>query len=114
MWEHYVRDTNVPDTTPPPSPVGIRLKGNTLTWDAEADVESGLAGFEIRLKEQDPIRIPAKGKNRFGRPLFQGLQYSDTPVTPLVELRWVDDRLLNLSVSDVDLRAVNTVGLVSQ
>ena len=114
MWEHYVRDTRVPDPTPPPSPVAIRLEGNTLTWNTEADVESGLAAFEIRLKDQGLIRLPAEGKNRFGRPLFQGLQYSDTPVTPLVEMKWVDERLLNLSLSDVEVRAVNTVGLVSQ
>lgn len=46
-WAHYVKDTAVPDTTPPPAPTRLQVKGNELTWEAEADLESGIAGFII-------------------------------------------------------------------
>lgn len=113
LWESYVRDTQVPDKTPPPSPTEIRLNGKQLQWTATADLESGVAAFVIRLKGEEIARVPSAGKNRFGRPLFQGLQYSDTPLMPLVELSWSDDRLSKASAADVEVLTVNTVGLVS-
>ena len=37
-WMEYVRDTGVTDETPPPAPRNLRLIGEDLTWEAEADV----------------------------------------------------------------------------
>src|SRR5205807_520345 len=31
-WMQYVKDTAVADTTPPPAPTDLRLKGTELTW----------------------------------------------------------------------------------
>ena len=114
LREHYVRDTKVPDVTPPPAPTQIRLKGNELRWEAAADLESGLTAFVILLKGREIARVPDGSRNRFGRPLFQGLQYSDTPVTPLVSMRIVNEALQTAEVSDVRVIAVNTVGLHSE
>ena len=36
-WEHFVKDTAIPDTTPPPSPTNLVVKGNQLSWKVEAD-----------------------------------------------------------------------------
>ena len=47
LWMQYVKDTAVADSTPPPAPTNVRVSGNELTWEAEADLESGLAGFVI-------------------------------------------------------------------
>jgi len=82
----------VSDTTPPPAPTGVRLKGNTLTWEAEADLESGLASFIIERDGQVLATVPEQGKNSFGRPVFQNLQYSDTPTQPLVPMRFTDTK----------------------
>jgi hypothetical protein len=89
-WMRYVKDTAVEDPTPPPAPAAPRRSGAELTWESEADPESGLAGFVIERDGKAVAELPEKPKNPFGRPLFQGLQYSDTPVQPLVAMRWID------------------------
>src|SRR5262245_16811804 len=73
-WMFYVTDTGVPDGTPPRAPAHLRVKGNELTWEAAADLESGLASFIIERDGQFLARLPEQPKNPFGRPLFQGLQ----------------------------------------
>src|SRR5262249_27967399 len=40
-WMEYVNDTKVADSTPPPAPTNLRVQSNKLTWEAEADLESG-------------------------------------------------------------------------
>ena len=86
----YVKDTNLSDDTPPPAPIRVRVTGNELTWDAEADVESGLASFIIERDGQVLANVPDQPKNPFGRPVFQNLQYSDTPTQPLVPMKFQD------------------------
>jgi len=112
LWQHYVRDTAVPDTTPPPAPTDLRLEGRRLNWSATADLESGLAHFLIVSGDKVIGTVPKNGKNRFGRPIFQGLQYSDTPTAPLVKMSFTLPDEIPLSVLRVV--AVNTVGLKSR
>ena len=88
----YVKDTKVSDTTPPPAPTNVRVQGNKLTWEAEADLESGLASFVIERDGQVLANVPEQGKNPFGRPVFQNLQYSDTPTQPLVPMQFTDTK----------------------
>jgi hypothetical protein len=113
VWVQYVKDTVVTDTTPPPAPTNLHLSGNELTWQAEADVESGLAGFIIERDGQLLARVPEQGKNPFGRPLFQNLQYSDTPTQPLVQMRYTDTRAEPGRKYTYRAIAVNTVDLKS-
>jgi hypothetical protein len=89
-WTQYVKDTNIPDTTPPPTPTNLRVDGNRLRWECEADLESGLAGFIIEHDGASLAKLPDKPRNPFGRPLFQNLQYSDTPTQPLVPMQFID------------------------
>ena len=60
-WMEYVKDTKVSDTTPPPAPTNVRVQGNTLTWEAEADLESGLASFVI---ERDGRFLADRARSR--------------------------------------------------
>jgi hypothetical protein len=114
-WAEYVKDTKVTDATPPPAPRNVRLRGNELTWEAEADPESGLAGFVIERDGRPLARVPEGGpKNPFGRPVFQGLQYSDTPAQPLVPLRFTDTTAGAGKKHTYRVIAVNTVGLKSK
>ena len=51
-WMEYVKTGSVSDNTPPPTPIHVKAsskgeKGVEITWDAEADFESGLQGFVI-------------------------------------------------------------------
>ena len=57
IWMHYVSDTEIPDLTPPPSPTNIRIsnlapKKHRLSWDAQADIESGLSYFIIKISKE--------------------------------------------------------------
>jgi hypothetical protein len=112
-WMQYVRDTAVADATPPPAPFHVRLAGAELAWEAEADLESGLAGFVIERDGKLLDRVPEPAKNPFGRPLFQGLQYSDTPVQPLARMRFTDPEAVPGKAHAYRVRAVNTAGLRS-
>ncbi len=113
-WMSYVEDTAIPDTTPPPAPTNLKVKRNELTWNAEADLESGLAGFIIERDGKFLANLPEKGKNSFGRPIFQNLQYSDTPTQPLVEMRFTDTKAVAGKAHRYRVIAVNTAGLKSK
>jgi len=113
LWMQYVKDTAVPDTTPPPAPANVRVNGNELTWDGQADLESGLASFLIERDGQPLATLPDKGKNPFGRVIFQGLQYSDTPTQPLVPMRYTDATAEPGKQHAYRVIAVNTAGLKS-
>lgn len=113
-WVHYTRDTGVPDTSPPPAPRSLRVEGNELTWEAEADPESGLAHCIIERDGQTLGTLPQQAKNPYGRPVFQGLQYSDTPPQPLAPFRFVDASANAAQKHRYRVIAVNTVGLRSR
>ena len=90
------------------------MNGNELTWEAEADLESGLASFIIERDGQSLATVPEQPKNPFGRPVFQGLQYSDTPAQPLVPMRFTDTKAEPGREHVYRVIAVNTVGPKSQ
>jgi lysophospholipase L1-like esterase len=113
-WMQYVKDTKVSDATPPPAPTNVRVEGNTLTWEAEADPESGLASFIIERDGHVLATVPERGENPFGRPVFQNLQYSDTPTQPLVPMRFTDTKAGPAGKHTYRVIAVNTVGLKSE
>jgi poly(3-hydroxybutyrate) depolymerase len=112
-WMHYVKDTAIPDTTPPSAPINIKLKNGRLTWSAAADFQSGLAHFIVERDGKAIGTVPKQAKNRFGRPIFQGLQYSDTPAAPLVEMSFTDPSPAK-DAQSYRVIAVNTVGLKSK
>lgn len=114
MWTEYVKDSKVTDTTPPPAPTNVRVNGNKLTWEAEADLESGLASFIVERDGRVIANVPEQGKNPFGRPVFQNLQYSDTPTQPLVPLAFTDTKTEAGKKHSYRVIAVNTVGMKSK
>jgi hypothetical protein len=113
-WVQYVKDTAVDDKTPPPSPTNLRISGNELSWEAEADLESGLASFVIERDGVFLANVPEKSSNPYGRPIFQNLQYSDTPSQPLVQLRFIDSTAKPGAKHTYRIIAVNTAGLKSK
>lgn len=112
-WAEYVKDTHVTDTTPPPAPTHVRLNGSQLTWKSTADLESGLAEFVIERDGQFLARVPEQSHNPFGRPLFQNLQYSDTPTQPLVLMQFTEKNAEPGKQHSYRVISVNTVGLKS-
>ncbi len=112
-WMQYVENTQVNDDTPPPAPSNLKRAGNKLTWDVEADLESGLAGFIIERDGIDLVQLPEKSNNPFGRALFQNLQYSDTPTQPLALMMYVDGTASSNARHTYRVATVNTTGLKS-
>jgi hypothetical protein len=96
IWMEYVRTGTVSDTGAPPAPVNVRVKANAnntdeITWEAEADIVSGLGGFVVLRDGRGIAKLPTQPPEAvFGRPLFQGLSYHDTPFAPLPQMRQVD------------------------
>ena len=113
-WMQYVKDTLVSDSTPPSAPTNLQVKGNELNWEAEADLESGLASFIIERDGKFLANLPETGKNPFGRPIFQNLQYSDTPSQPLVPMKYTDTKAETGKKHTYRVITVNTAGLKSK
>jgi hypothetical protein len=96
IWTEYVRTGTVTDGGAPPAPINVRAKadahhGNEITWEAEADIVSGLGGFIVLRDGRGIARLPTQPPEAvYGRPLFQGLSYHDTPIAPLPQMRHVD------------------------
>ena len=88
-WMEYVKTGAVSDTTPPPAPFNVKAtyqadKGVEITWNAEADLESGIRGFLVLRDGQELAQVPEKPVGKYGRPLFQSMTYHDTPSQPLL------------------------------
>jgi lysophospholipase L1-like esterase len=118
-WGEYVKSGGVSDDTPPPAPVNVKVaakgeQGNEITWDAEADFESGLRGFLIQRDEKTLAQVPEKPIGRFGRPLFQTMSYHDTPEKPLPSMRFLDRTAKSGEKHTYRVVALNSVGLKSK
>jgi hypothetical protein len=96
IWMEYVRTGTVSDAGAPPAPVNVRANAdanhrNEITWQAEADLVSGLGGFIVLRDGHGIAKLPTQPPEAvYGRSLFQGLSYHDTPVAPLPQMRHVD------------------------
>jgi hypothetical protein len=117
-WAEYVKTGAVGDATPPPAPTNIKVtpaaEGAEITWDAEADFESGLKGFVILRDGKEIAALPEKPVGRFGRPLWQAMSYHDTPEKPLPEMRFLDKTAPSGGAKpEYKVIAVNGVGLRS-
>jgi hypothetical protein len=115
-WGEYEKDGNVSDTTPPPAPTNVRVNSSgELGWEAEADLESGIAAFIIERDGRKLARVPETYSGYFvGRPVFQQIGYGDAPTPPLPEMRYKDDTAGNGRKHAYTVRAVNSVGLESK
>ena len=120
-WVEYVKTGATTDTTPPPAPFNLQVStkpdGAELTWDAEADFESGIAGFVIERDGQELAKLPEKPVGKFGRALFQPMSYHDTPEKPkdgtLPAMRFVDTTAKAGAKHIYRIIAINSVGLRS-
>jgi hypothetical protein len=96
IWMEYVRSGTIVNASIPPAPANVRVKadvnhGNEVTWDTEVDMVSGLGGFIVLRDGHGIARLPIQPPEAvYGRPLFQGLSYHDTPVAPLPQMVHVD------------------------
>lgn len=117
-WSEYVKIGAVGDSTPPPSPTHVVAKtadtGIEITWDAEADFESGILQFEIERDGAEIGKLPAVPKGSFGRPLFQRMSFHDTPEAPLPAMKFVDSSAKAGEKHTYRIATINGVGLKSE
>ena len=110
LWMQYVNDTKVEDLTSPPSPSNPILNSGILTWSAKADLESGIEKFLIYRDDQLIGEVASNKPNRFGRQIFQGLLYSDTPTLPLNQMKFDTRDFVQKENEKYTVVTVNTVG----
>jgi hypothetical protein len=119
-WMEYVGTGTVSDSTPPPAPSSVRTaakgdRGTEITWDAEADFESGIGGFIIMRDGQELVKLPQKSPaTSYGRGLFQVLSYHDTPEPPVADMRYVDKSANASENHSYAVISVNSAGLRSR
>lgn len=116
-WKEFITTGSVGDTTPPPATTNVVVTPLPngmlrLSWNADADFESGIAAFHIKKGEQIVAKIPTETSNRFGRPLFQRMSYHDTPEQPLPQMS-VEFDALKLNGAMFEVIAINSAGLKS-
>jgi pimeloyl-ACP methyl ester carboxylesterase len=124
IWIEYVKNGTVADVTPPPPPFNVRVKsisggGNEITWDAEADFESGIGGFFVMRDNRAIARLPRTTDLVlivYGRPLFQGLSYHDTPEGPAAapEMRYLDVSAKPGEKHTYSVLSINSAGVASE
>jgi hypothetical protein len=118
-WAEYVQTGSVNDATPPPAPFNVKVSATTgqgaeITWEAEADLESGLQSFIVQRDGKDLAQVPEKPVGKFSRPLFQTMSYHDTPEKPLPEMRFLDMTARPGEKHAYRVLAVNGAGLKSE
>jgi hypothetical protein len=113
-WMEYTKDGNVSDATPPPAPTNVKAGAEgVLTWDAEADFESGITAFIIERDGKEIGRVPEKPSGSIGRPIFQKNGYSDSPTPPLAAMRFKDATAEAGKQYSYTVRTVNSTGIPS-
>lgn len=118
-WAEYVKTGGISDLTPPPAPFNVKVaakadQGIEITWEAEADFESGLQAFVIQRDGKDLAQVPEKPVGRFGKPLFQAMSYHDTPEKPLPEMRFLDRAARPGDKHEYRIIAINSAGRKSE
>ena len=116
-WVEFVKTGAVDDHTPPPPPSRVTAKrtGDSveITWDAEADFDSGIRAFVVERDGVEVAQVPPAPAGRFGRPLFQAMSYHDTPATPLPAMRYSDTGVPSRK-HRYRVLTINSVGLKSR
>lgn len=118
-WAEYVETGAVGDTTRPPAPANVRAESQAdgsvrITWEAAADLESGIGAFAILRDGESVAQVPEKPVGRFGRPLFQSMSYHDTPERPLPSMEYRDAHVPSVGKHSYQVVTVNSVGLRSE
>jgi pimeloyl-ACP methyl ester carboxylesterase len=94
-WMEYVQRGTVASIEIPPPPFSVVVKsgpkGNEITWNADSGIEAGIGGFVVMRNGRGIARLPERPPDRvFGRPLFQGLSFHDTPEAPYPKMAFCD------------------------
>jgi hypothetical protein len=117
-WMEYVKTGSTSDITPPPAPFDVTAtdgpKGRVINWNAEADFESGIKQFIIFRDGREIGRVAEIPFGQYGRPLFQSMNFHDTPVKPLAKMTYNDYVTKPGEKHSYTVVSINSVGLESK
>ncbi|HVV72874.1 MAG TPA: DUF4038 domain-containing protein, partial [Verrucomicrobiae bacterium] len=117
-WAEYIKDAVVNDSPPPPSPFHLKARSLCgaveLTWDTEADLESGLAGFAIERDGTEIARVPSGLSSKRTGTAFQRVSFHDTPESPMPAMSFTDGAVQPRARHQYRVIALNTAGLKSR
>lgn len=125
LRRQYEKDCSFTDTTPPPAPFDVKTvwtdgadsseKQVEITWNAYADLESGLSAFVVE-RDGKEIAVLTGNPHSVATPLYQGLLYSDTPHVPSVEKKFTETvkTAASAPLPVYSVRSVNSRGMKSE
>lgn len=111
-WREYSITGTIIDRTPPPSPYEVRMKRRhnvtvSLSWKADADIESGISHFNIYKDNQLVARFPSSGSyQQFDTNGDDAYPLSLPPMQTEITLLWNENAKISIST-------VNHFGLES-
>ena len=112
-FREYLKTGTVKDLTAPPSPINLKLKtadknNITLTWEADADIESGVKYFNIYIDDELLGRYPEKDD-------FQTFDTNGDNPHPAIqpEMKFKISRLNSNPGAKIAVTTVNREGLES-
>ncbi|WP_216847085.1 hypothetical protein [Granulicella sp. L60] len=117
-WMQYVQQGTVATSEIPPAPFSVSVKTsgkcNEITWNAESGFEAGIGGFVVMRNGRGIARLPERPPDRlFGRPLFQGLSYHDTPEAPYPRMSYCDTTVPAGRKNEYSVITLSSAGVAS-
>ena len=126
-WNRFCKEGSIRDITAPPSPTNLKATQQDssiqLRWDAVADIESGIAAFEIRRNGRTIGIVKGKVNPRWNpKGFYHSWNYSDQPLdgTLLPEKTYLDQDLSNskgkvkyevLTINQAGLRSLQSASI---
>lgn len=111
-WKEYVSTGTVADKTPPPQPFNLSVRkindAVDVSWEADADIESGILRFEIYVNDVLVGKLPETGA-------YQNFDTNGDNTFP-VEVAPMKFRIAGAANSNatISVRTVNHFNLVSE
>lgn len=116
-WQDFSKRGSISDGTPPPAPSNVQLKesedGWDVTWDADADIESGIGSFRVYRGETMISEIRGQVDKRWNpHGHYHAWNYSDQPLqgTEFPEMSFS----LKANTENISVSTVNQSGVESE
>jgi hypothetical protein len=110
-WQEFVSTGTVVDKTPPPPPFNLMVKRNEpiveITWEADADIESGISKFNIYKDDVFVGSVPETG-------VYQSFDTNGDNTFPVEtpEMKFIINNTGNIET--ISIESVNHFNLVSE
>jgi pimeloyl-ACP methyl ester carboxylesterase len=115
-WREYVITGTIVDRTPPPAPFALQMNRRhnvtvSVSWKADADIESGISHFNIYRDNQFIARFPSSGAYQsFDTNGDDAYPITLPPLQTDITLLWNDAAKISIStVNHFGMESVRTV-----